>query len=222
MLAVIVSVVPLSSNAGRIDRRIFAAIERTSSVLRMPSAMTTNSSPPSRAATSAPRTARTRRGREAAQQLVAERVTVAVVDRLEAVDVEIEQRHRDSVVAGPLHRRVDRRLEAGAIRRPVSASAWTSCDSRWCSALWSVTSWWMKWKPAASLSSSNCGISFARKWTGRSPARLSSLEHLRLAARRALEERLVAAVRVVADQLEPPTGRRSATCRCRSGPRSAS
>ena len=59
---------------------------------------TTNSSPPSRATRSRSRTQRAQPARDLAQRLVARRVPVRVVDRLEAVEVE-HQRARPSATA---------------------------------------------------------------------------------------------------------------------------
>ena len=79
---------------------------------------TANSSPPRRARSSPARSSFVQFARSPAQQLVADRVAVDVVDVLEAVEVEDQQRERRAVarVAGDVH--AEALLEAAAIEGP--------------------------------------------------------------------------------------------------------
>ena len=92
---------------------------------RRSSSRTVNSSPPSRATVSPGRRHASRRARDGDQQLVADHVAEAVVDHLEAV--EVEEQHGEQVLAGAGGRERRTRCasaveEQGAVRQAVSAS----------------------------------------------------------------------------------------------------
>ena len=111
--------VDVQSADGRSARLMASMMRRARSVASATSATasatTTNSSPPSRATKSPLRKADGHAGRDLAQDLVAHLVAVAVVDRLELVEVDEQHRGGRSGSLGAVHGRLD----AGDGRRPV-------------------------------------------------------------------------------------------------------
>ena len=114
---------PSRTSGGSSARRMRSATCAASSGPERSSSRTANSSPPSRAAVSWARRQVASRLRGRAQQLVADRVAEAVVDRLEVV--EIDEDHRELTAAGAWRARApasgDPRTAPGW-RRPVRSS----------------------------------------------------------------------------------------------------
>ncbi len=81
---------------------------------RTPSSTTANSSPPRRATASLGRTALAHPCGELLQHLIADRVAMLVVDRLEVIEVDVEQRHLGALVL--LEAALEERLEAGPVQ----------------------------------------------------------------------------------------------------------
>ena len=108
---------PPTSNGGASAWRIRVAA-CPASVGSVSSTMTANSSPPRRATVSPARVAACRRSPDGDQQAVALRMAEAIVDRLEVIEVEVQDGRRERAAGGARQRVPESVTEEGAIREP--------------------------------------------------------------------------------------------------------